>query len=145
MFLAGLLRFPVMVSAPAPGPTMLRLLSINNSPLVSVMVAGRPSEKLMASPLTAVPSAARSVPGPLSAGLVPVIVPALAIDAANGESMRTTITGSLIKQNLTRTWFRLTHGAACAFFGKFALQAAGSSAQERARLHYTAVRVYRNV
>src|SRR5260221_561134 len=58
----------------APGPTMFTLLETRSSPVVSRIVAGAGSKKLIVSPSAALASAARSVPGPLSSVLVTVIV-----------------------------------------------------------------------
>jgi len=55
---------------------MFRLFETSNSPLVSVILAGMGSAKLIVSPLLAVARAARSVPAPLSAVLVTVIIAA---------------------------------------------------------------------
>src|SRR5260370_3581235 len=54
----------------APGPEMVKFLTINNSPLVSVIVPL--TEKLIVSPAAALAIASRSDPGPLSAVLVTV-------------------------------------------------------------------------
>src|SRR6266496_3394588 len=59
-----------MVRLPEPGPRIVRSLSINSSPLVSVMVS--PVEKLMVSPGVALAIASRNEPGPLSAVVVTV-------------------------------------------------------------------------
>ena len=76
------------VSWLAPGPEIVRTgwgvpkgrswyLSINSSPVVSVMVPGTTlASKIIVSPAEAMAMALRSVPGPLSAVLVTVNVPA---------------------------------------------------------------------
>src|SRR5258706_1737511 len=73
---------PLITSLAAPGPTMFRVLSKLKAPLVSVIMAGQESEKLIVSPSAALDSAERSVPAPLSAVLVTVMVAAPAICAA---------------------------------------------------------------
>ena len=68
---------PSTVSPAGPGPSRATLLLTNSSPLVSRMVPETPVAS-MVSPSAAAASAARNVPGPLSAVLVTVIVPASA-------------------------------------------------------------------
>src|SRR5712671_2670317 len=68
--------FALIARLAGPGPVMATFLATRSSPLVSVMVAGVIREKLIVSPLAAPASASRSVPGPLSAVLVTVIVAA---------------------------------------------------------------------
>src|SRR5438093_6777728 len=57
-----------------PGPRMVTLLEMTSWPVVSVIVAGVVRAKLIVSPLAALANAVRSVPGPLLAVLVTVIV-----------------------------------------------------------------------
>src|ERR1043166_7982492 len=63
---------PLMASAFTPGPMIVTLLAIKSSPLVNVILAGVVNAKLIVSPFAAPARAARSVPAPLSAGLVTV-------------------------------------------------------------------------
>src|SRR5438874_10653096 len=65
-----------MVRFGQPGPTTLMLFETRSSPLVNVILDPAGSEKLMTSPSAAVATALRSVPGPLSALLVTVMVAA---------------------------------------------------------------------
>jgi hypothetical protein len=98
--------FALTVSLVAPGPEITRLLLINSSPLVRVIVAGNESAKLMLSFAPAAAIAARKVPGPLSAVLVTVIVPATAEVIVNSPSKRISDLGDRFMCG-----FR-THGAA---------------------------------
>src|SRR4029077_1244255 len=72
-----LLLFALMLRLAAPGPLMFTFLVTNNSPLVRLIVAGRPNAKVIVSLLPAAAIAARSVPCPVSAVLVTTIVAAL--------------------------------------------------------------------
>ena len=54
------------VSRSAPGPVMVRPLSISNSSVVSVIVSGVGRVKVMVSPDAALAIASRNEPGPLS-------------------------------------------------------------------------------
>src|SRR5436309_2564165 len=66
--------FPLIVSTLAPGPLIVRFLSISSSPLVRVIVAGppavRPEAKVIVSPGQAVLIASRKLPAPVSLVLV---------------------------------------------------------------------------
>ena len=67
---------PSTARLPSPGPKMVRLFVKESSPLVSVIVAGVVTEKVIVSPLAARAMAARSEPGPLSAVFETVMVAA---------------------------------------------------------------------
>src|SRR5205814_10456517 len=74
----------------APGPLMVTFLSINNSPLTRLIV-GRPVTKLIVSPPEgdALRIACRSVPTPLSPGLVTIRVVARAVAAPKSRAIAT--------------------------------------------------------
>jgi hypothetical protein len=76
---------PLIVSAFAPGPTMLTFLLMTSSPVFSVIVPV--TEKLMVSPSAASASALRNEPSPLSLLFDTVIVNA---DTRAGPSKATT-------------------------------------------------------
>src|SRR5713226_2353189 len=70
----------------APGPLIVRFLSISSSPLVSVIVAGptevRPAAKVIVSPGQAVLIASRKLPAPVSLVLVTTVGPQLTVIVA---------------------------------------------------------------
>ena len=67
-------RWPLIASRSAPGPSMVRLLSITSSPWDRRMVPERSGSKSIVSPLDAAAISYRSVPGiPLSRRLVTVL------------------------------------------------------------------------
>jgi hypothetical protein len=66
---------PLMVSAAAPGPVIVRFLAITSS-LLKVMVLGLGKAKVIVSPGAASAMACRKEPGPLSLVLVTLIVAA---------------------------------------------------------------------
>src|SRR6266481_2388240 len=73
MWNTRLAALPFTARLAEPGPRIVTLLVTSNSPLVSRMVPVTP-DALMVSPLAALARAARSVPAPLSAVLLTVIV-----------------------------------------------------------------------
>src|SRR5262245_43085081 len=85
---------------------MFKLFRITNPALVSVILAGVGSAKLIVSPLLALARAARSVPAPLLAVLVTVIVAARrlagATHSANG-SQRATVNWPMVLQEFAFT------------------------------------------
>src|SRR5690349_4202492 len=65
-----------MVNADAPGPLMVRSSTVAViAPLASVIVLHESPVRSMMSPLTAVVTAPRSVPTPLSSQLVTAVIP----------------------------------------------------------------------
>src|ERR1043165_2475829 len=81
--------FPSSARFSRPGPRMFTLFETRSCPLVSVMVAGAGSAKLIVSPLLALARVARSVPAPLSAVLVTVIVAAWRFAAVTARAEKT--------------------------------------------------------
>jgi hypothetical protein len=76
------------VNRPAPGPLIVRFLSINYSPLVRLIVV-IPAAKLIVSPGDASRIACRSDPAPLSLALVTVMVAACAAAALKSKALVT--------------------------------------------------------
>ena len=69
-------KFPLIARLAGPGPLMVTLLVISNSPPVRAIVPVTPVTS-MKSPFDALASAVRRDPGPVSAVLVTVMVAAL--------------------------------------------------------------------
>src|ERR1700686_355871 len=82
MLKTRLLLLPLIVKTFAPGPVIVRFLSISNSPVVSVMVPTTLGAKVIVLPGQALLMMARKEPAPVSLLLVTSVAPQLTVIVA---------------------------------------------------------------